>query len=265
MSAPSPQSACTMSPPGVRASTCAATGPTHGPSSRAGTSHAAPSTGRSSAASLASSVATRAERKRNASTTWPIASSSSVFSSPPARPAGSPRTQPLQASRPVPAGTSLGLERVRQCRRTGVVRAVAIAQVGERGQEVPGVAPLGREPRERPVQGLRGPGLVRVGAGCRLRVPALAGHVVGWGNSCGHGGRCYRRCPSWSGGGPSRRVTSEYLRKAENGSKNVTHASRLTNRLVLASFSVAGACFVASGVLERSGGRRRARHRWWCR
>ena len=87
--APSPQSACTMSPPGVRASTCAATGPSHGPSSRAGTSHAAPSTGRSSAASLASSVATRAERKRKASTTWPIASSSSVFSPSVARPARS--------------------------------------------------------------------------------------------------------------------------------------------------------------------------------
>ena len=55
---PSPQSAWTISPPGVHASTWAATGPAHAPSSRAGTSQAAPSTGRSWAASLASSVST---------------------------------------------------------------------------------------------------------------------------------------------------------------------------------------------------------------
>ena len=30
----------------------------------------------------------------------------------------------------------------------------------------------------------------------------------------------------------------------------MTHARTLTNRLVLASFSVAGACFVASGMLS---------------
>ena len=71
-------------PPGVRATRCAATGPAQGPSARAGTSQAAPSTGRSCAASRASSVATRADRKRKASTTWPIASASS-FGAPSAR------------------------------------------------------------------------------------------------------------------------------------------------------------------------------------
>ena len=44
---PSPQSAWTMTPPGVRADDVAATGPASAPSSRAGTSQAAPSTGRS--------------------------------------------------------------------------------------------------------------------------------------------------------------------------------------------------------------------------
>ena len=75
--------------------------------------------------------------------------------------APSRRTQPVQAPRPTPAGTPLGLEGVRQRRRTGVIRPVAIAQMRERGQEVPRVAPLGCQPHERLVQRLCRPGLVR--------------------------------------------------------------------------------------------------------
>ena len=147
---------------------------------------------------------------------------------------------------------------VRQRRRTGVVRAVAIAQVRERGQEVPGVAPLGRQPRERPVQRLRRPGLVRVGAGRRLRVPALAGHVVGWGKSCGHGGRCYRRCPSWSGGGSSRRVTSEYLRKAEKGIQQRDTRAQADEPTRSRKLLRGGSLLRRVRCAERSAGRRRA-------
>ena len=120
-----------------------------------GTSHAAPSTGRSCAASRASSVCTRADRKRKASTTWPIASSSSVLS-PSAAPARRSRPPRRRSSRPGrrAAGAALGLELVGQGRGAGVVRAVAVAEMREGGERnstrrSPG-APAARRPRAAP-------------------------------------------------------------------------------------------------------------------
>ena len=251
---PSPQSACTMSPPGVRASTWAATGPSHGPRSRAGTSHAAPSTGRSSASSLASSVATRADRKRKASTTWPIASASSVFSPSVARPARSlPRRS--RSSRPGAPGTglTLGLERVRQRGRTGLVRAVAVTQMRERGQEIPRVAPLGRQPRERLVQGLRGPSPVRVRRHDRL--PGRGPHPRrDWHRR--FGGIAAGTTIDATGAAPRGPetplhgcATSDYLRKTEKGIlQRDARAQADDPDSFSPSFSVAGTC-VASGVL----------------
>ena len=240
---PSPQSACTRSPPGLRATRCAATGPAHGPSSRAGTSQAAPSTGRSSSASRASSVATRAERKRKASTTWPIASSSSLGAPSAALPLPAP-AQPATAARPPAAGAALALERVRQRRGAGVVGAVAVAEMGEGRQEVPRVAPLGRQPREGGAQGLRRPLLVRRPRSCARVVPSTpAARLIGHrrrGEGCGHGGRCYRRCASQVGerqfGRRSRATTFVGL---EWELDDMTTARRLT-RLMLAIVSVAG-------------------------
>ena len=181
-------------PPGVRADTCAATGPASAPRPRAGTSQAAPSTGLSSAARRASSVSTRADRKRNASTTCPMASSRSVFSASGPRPARSRRGRSRSSGplrRPSPR---LGGQRVRERRGAGMVRAVAIAQVREGRQEIPGVAALGRQPREGLVQRRGGAGSVRRRGALGLsQFTRLIGSAR-WRKTGGHGARCYWRC-----------------------------------------------------------------------
>ena len=78
------------------------------------------------------------------------------------RPPGTipPRAQAAEAAGSPSAGTALGLERVRERRRTGVVRPVAIAEMRERRQEVPRVAALGCQTREGLAQRLGRSGLV---------------------------------------------------------------------------------------------------------
>ena len=68
------------------------------------------------------------------------------------------------------AARLLGPQRVRQRGGAGVVRAVAIAEMRERRQEVPRIAPLGRQAGERLPQGLGRPGLV-LAARARRRGP----------------------------------------------------------------------------------------------
>ena len=135
-------------------STCAATGPAQRPSSRPGRARRRrrPACPGRPAGPRASS--TRAERNRNASTTWPMASSSSLGARHRPLPTAAPPAQAPGPSRPVAA---FGSERIRQLRRAGVVRPVAVAEMRERGQEVPRVAPLRREPCEGRPQRLGAP------------------------------------------------------------------------------------------------------------
>ena len=105
---------------------------------------------------------------------------------------------PAQAPGRSRAGAALGLECVRQLRRAGVVRAVAVAEMRERCQEVPRVAPLGCQPSEGRPQRLGRTRLVRTGrtaGGVVVLTPPrrVRGTAVG-GKGCGHGARCYRRC-----------------------------------------------------------------------
>ena len=104
---------------------------------------------------------------------------------------------PTQAPGRPPTGAALGLESVRQLRRAGVVRAVAVAEMRERRQEVPRVAPLGCQPSEGRPQRLGRTRLVRPGGAAAGVVLTLSGRVGGTtvgGKGCGHGARCYRRC-----------------------------------------------------------------------
>ena len=185
------------SPPGVRASTCAATGPTHAPSSRAGTSQAAPvhgpvlggqprlerrDPGRQEAEGLdhvahrlfeLGLLAVRRARRRG----------------PGAGAAG--RGCPSAGRRRGSAASDVG-----ERRGAGVVRAVAVTQMREGRQEVPGVAALGRQPGEGLAQRLAppGPGPPAPGlAAPPVLRPASSASPVG-GGGCGHGARCYRRC-----------------------------------------------------------------------
>ena len=111
--------------------------------------------------------------------------------------------QPAEAARPPAAGAALVLERIRQRRGARVVRAVAVTEMGERRKEIPLVAALGCQAREGGAQGLRRPFPVlgRRGAGNVVTVLAVCSiGIAGWGLRSGHGGRCYRRCPSAVGG-----------------------------------------------------------------
>ena len=178
---------------------CAATtGSTHWPSSCAGTSQAAPSMGRSSKANRSSSVRTRAERKRKASTTWAMACSNLRVAAPPAGPAPVPgparRCDPAawRRRRFHVAGPPRrpGIRRrhlSREVRGTGLVRAVAITQVGEGGQEVPGIAPLGRQAGERGVERLDRCGMTLLGSCAHGAVASCGGDGPGGGGWVGHG------------------------------------------------------------------------------
>ena len=132
-----------------------------------------------------------------------------------------------------------------------MVGAVAIAEVGEGGQEVPGVASLRRQSREGLAQRLGRPGLVGRRRAPRLRPssPAKSAAPVG-GLTCGHGARCYWRCPRRVRGLPSsdRRRTSTFGCLAEENRSNVKNAHRWMARCTFAGVVAAGACIAVVGA-----------------
>ncbi len=150
-----------MTPPGERADRCAATGPASAPM-RAGrdepgrTVHR-PVLGGQPRLERLDAGRQEAERLDDMAHRLFEVRLLAVRRAPGAVPA---RAQPVERSG-APAVAAAGGQGVGERRSARVVRAVAITQMREGRQEIPGVAALGRQPREGLVQRLGGPGLVR--------------------------------------------------------------------------------------------------------
>ena len=147
MSAPSPQSACTTSPPGG----CATDGPSTGPT------QASELTGRHEPGRavhrdvLGGEPGLERGDPRRAGSGTPRRHAPSpprAPSSPLPAPGARPHPEAASAALPALPVAALGRHRVGQGRGAGMVRAVAISEVRERRQEVPCVAPLRRQPSE---------------------------------------------------------------------------------------------------------------------
>ena len=167
------------------------------------------------------------------------------------------RAQPVEGPA-APAVAAAGGQRVRERRGTGVVRAVAITQVREGRQEIPGVAALGRQPCEGLAERLGGAGLVRRPSGC----PGRPAHPRDPQRPLEEDRRTWRPMlpamrPPTPEGAVSGQVPKDYLRTLgrENGS-NVKHAHRLAARCTLTAVAFTGAsvAFVAATPQERVGG-----------
>ena len=102
--------------------------------------------------------------------------------------------QPLETAAATAAAAALRLQGVGQVRRTRVVRAVAVAEEGERPQEIPRVAPLRCEAGKGLMQRLCGP--FAVGRGHAAEV-CIAVHVARFAARTLGGCIRHRRLEAW--------------------------------------------------------------------
>ncbi len=155
---PSPQSAWMITPPGVVRHDVRRHGPAHGPelACRHEPCRDRPPVGpvRPGGPRASRRVPTRSETPRRRVPSPPRGPSSR------SRAAAPPRSRAQAIERPAApdAAAALGRHGVGECRGAGMVRAVAITQVRERRQEVPGVAALRSESRRSLLQRAALPG-----------------------------------------------------------------------------------------------------------